>query len=53
MNKAHIGKNVILNRCLVADEVRVPDNMKLGDKKSKEILLVSKALIQKAGEDNE
>ena len=53
MNKAHIGKNVILNRCLVADEVKVPDNMKLGDKKSKEILLVSKALIQKAGEDNE
>lgn len=53
MNKAHIGKNVILNRCLVADEVKVPDNMILGSKDSKEILLVSKALIQKAGDSDE
>lgn len=53
MNNVHIGKNAVLQRCLVADDVRVPDNLKLGSENSKEILLVSKALIQKAGENNE
>lgn len=53
MNDAHIGKNARLYRCLVQDDVRVPDNMVLGKKNSKEILLVSKALIQKAGEKHE
>ena len=53
MNNAVIGKNAKLVRCLVADDVKVPDNMVLGKKNSKEILLVSKQLIAKAGEDHE
>ena len=53
MNDAVISSGAKLYRCLVADDVRVPKNMVLGKKDSKEILLVSKALIAKAGEDNE
>ena len=53
MNNAVIGKGAKLTRCLVADDVKVPDNMVLGKKNSKEILLVSKQLIAKAGEENE
>ena len=44
MNNASIGKGAKLYRCLVADDVKVPDNMVLGKKGSKEILLVSKSL---------
>ena len=53
MNDAVIGKGAKLTRCLVADDVRVPDGMVLGKKNSKDILLVSKALLAKAGESNE
>ncbi|MBO4358629.1 MAG: glucose-1-phosphate adenylyltransferase [Erysipelotrichaceae bacterium] len=53
MNNAVIGEGAKLNRCLVADDVRVPDGMVLGKKNSDEILLVSKSLIAKAGEENE
>ena len=53
MTNAVIGKGAKLNRCLVADDVRVPENMVLGKKDSKEILLVSKALIAKEGGSNE
>ena len=53
MNNASIGENVRLTRCLVADDVRIPDGMVLGKKNSEEILLVSKSLITKVGEDNE
>ncbi|MEE3424764.1 MAG: glucose-1-phosphate adenylyltransferase, partial [Erysipelotrichaceae bacterium] len=53
MNNAVVGKGAKLTRCLVADDVRIPDGMKLGKKDSDEILLVSKALIAKAGENHE
>ena len=53
MNNARIGKGAKLYRCLVGDDVRVPDKMVLGSKNSKEILLVSKALIAKEGGSNE
>ena len=53
MNNVAVGKNVKLQRCLVADDVKIPDNMHLGNKNSDEILLVSKALIQKEGESHE
>ncbi|MBQ6479093.1 MAG: glucose-1-phosphate adenylyltransferase [Erysipelotrichaceae bacterium] len=50
MNNAVIGKGAKLTRCLVADDVRIPDGMVLGKKDSADVLLVSKALIAKAGE---
>ena len=53
MTNAIIGKDVKLNRCLVADGVKIPDGMVLGKKNSKDILLVSKQLIAKEGESNE
>ena len=53
MNNAVIGKGAKLTRCLVADDVRIPDGMVLGKKDSAEVLLVSKALIAKAGEQHE
>ena len=53
MNDAVVGEGAVLNRCLVADGVRIPDGMVLGNKKNKEILLVSKSFIAKAGEENE
>ena len=53
MNNAVIGNGAKLYRCLVADDVKVPDGMVLGKKNSKEILLVSKQLIAKAGESHE
>ena len=53
MNDAVVGKGVKLNRCLVADDVKIPDGMVLGKKNSKEILLVSKAYIAKVGGEHE
>ena len=53
MNNAVIGKGAKLYRCLVADDVKVPEGITLGKKNSKEILLVSKALIAKEGESHE
>lgn len=53
MNNAVIGENCKLYRCLVADDVKVPNNTVLGKKDSKEILLVSKALISKVGNNHE
>ena len=54
MNNVVVGKGAKLIRCLVADDVKIPENIKLGDPKSKEILLVSKALInKKVGDDHE
>ena len=52
MNHAVIGKDAKLTRCLVADDVKVPAGMVLGDENSENILLVSKALIAKGGENN-
>ena len=49
MNNAVIGNGCKLTRCLVAEGVRVPDNMVLGNKNSKEILLVSNSLVAKGG----
>ena len=53
MNNARIGKNAKLYRCLVQDDVRVPDGMTLGNKNSKEILLVSQDLVAKEGGKHE
>jgi glucose-1-phosphate adenylyltransferase len=53
MNNVVVGDGAKLTRCLVADDVRIPDGMVLGKKNSDEILLVSKALIAKAGDNNE
>ncbi|MBR4470236.1 MAG: glucose-1-phosphate adenylyltransferase [Erysipelotrichaceae bacterium] len=53
MNNVTVGKGAKLTRCLVADDVKIPEGMVLGKKNSDEILLVSKALIAKAGEDHE
>ena len=54
MNNAVVGKGAKLTRCLVADEVKIPEGMVLGKKSSKEILLVSKSMIaKKAGESHE
>ncbi len=53
MNDAVVGEGAVINRCLVADGVRIPDGMVLGNKDNKEILLVSKSFIAKAGEENE
>ena len=53
MNNAIVEKGAKLNRCLVADDVKIPEKMVLGKKGSKEILLVSKAYLSKVGENNE
>lgn len=53
MNDVKVGEGARLTRCLVADDVRIPDGMVLGKKNSKEILLVSKALIAKVGDSHE
>ena len=47
MNDVVIGKNAKLNRCLVMDGVKVPDGMTLGKKDSEEVLLVTKAVVDK------
>ena len=47
MNNAKISKGASLTRCLVMDDVVVPDGLKLGSKNSKDILLVTKALVNK------
>lgn len=49
MNNVVVGKGAKLNRCLVMDGVKIPENVVLGKKNSKEILLVSKALLAKEG----
>ena len=53
MNNVKVGKGAKLTRCLVADDVKIPAGMTLGKKDSDDILLVSKALIAKAGEEHE
>ena len=53
MNNAVVGKNVVLHRCLVADDVKILDGMKLGKKNSNEILLVSKSYLAKVGGNHE
>jgi glucose-1-phosphate adenylyltransferase len=49
MNNVVVGKGAKLTRCLVADDVKIPEGAVLGKKDSNEVLLVSKALIAKAG----
>lgn len=49
MNNVVVGKGAKLNRCLVMDDVKIPEGAVLGKKNSKEILLVSKALLAKEG----
>ena len=53
MNNAVIGNNCKLIRCLVAEGVKIPDGLSFGKKDSKEILLVSKELVYKAGTSHE
>ncbi|MDO4757197.1 MAG: glucose-1-phosphate adenylyltransferase, partial [Parabacteroides sp.] len=50
MNGSIIGRGAKLTRCLVMDGVKVPDGLVLGDKNSEEILLVTRAVVNKAGE---
>ncbi len=50
MNNCHIGKGAKLTRCLVQDGVNVPAGLILGKKDSKDILLVSKQVVAKAGD---
>ena len=47
MNNAKVSKGASLTRCLVMDDVVVPEGLKLGSKNSKDILLVTKALVNK------
>ena len=49
MNDVTGGKGAKLTRCLVMDDVKIPENAVLGKKDSKEILLVSKAYLAKEG----
>ena len=49
MNNVIVGKGAKLNRCLVADDTRIPANMKLGSKDSEEILLVTNKLVSELG----
>ena len=51
MNNAVIGKGASVTRCVVMDEVKVPAGMKLGSRTSKDILLVTKALVNKMGDN--
>ncbi|MDO4197527.1 MAG: glucose-1-phosphate adenylyltransferase [Erysipelotrichaceae bacterium] len=53
MNNAVIGKGAKLTRCLVMDDVKVPEKAVLGSKNSKDILLVSKAYLAKEGVGHE
>ena len=46
MNGAVIGEGAVLKRCLVMDDVKVPDGMRLGDANSEHILLVTKQTIK-------
>lgn len=50
MNGAVVGKNAKITRCLVMDDVKIPDGMVLGSKDSEKILLVTKQVVSKAGE---
>ena len=45
MNNAVIGEGAKVTRCVVMDNEKVPAGMVLGDKNSKDILLVTKAVI--------
>ena len=45
MNGAKVGKNARLYRCIVSDDVKVPEGMRLGSKDSENILLVTKKLV--------
>ena len=47
MNDCVIGKDAKLHRCLVMDNVKVPEGMTLGKKDSEEVLLVTKELVEK------
>ncbi|MBR2802739.1 MAG: glucose-1-phosphate adenylyltransferase [Erysipelotrichaceae bacterium] len=49
MNNVKIGKGARLNRCLVMDDLVIPDGMELGDKNAEKVLLVSKKVIDEAG----
>lgn len=45
MTGSKVGKNAVLNRCLVADKTNIPAGMKLGSKDSEDILLVTNKMI--------
>ena len=47
MNDAVVESGASLTRCVVMDGVKVPSGMKLGNRNSKDILLVTKALVNK------
>ena len=49
MNNVTVGSGTKLTRCLVADGTIIPDGMKLGNKNSENILLVSNKLINELG----
>lgn len=52
MNNAYVAQGAKVEKCLVMPDVRIPAGMKIGDRQSEKVLLVSKALInsRKAGE---
>ena len=50
MNNAVISKGAKVVRAVVMDDVKVPAGMKLGDESSKDILLVTKALVKNGGQ---
>ena len=52
MRNVTVGKNAKLVRCLVADGTRIPNGMKLGNRNSKEVLLVTNKLISEVGKRN-
>ncbi|MDO4500366.1 MAG: glucose-1-phosphate adenylyltransferase [Erysipelotrichaceae bacterium] len=45
MNNVKVGKGAKLYRCLVAEDVKIPEGVTLGKKDSKEILLVTKKVV--------
>lgn len=49
MNGAIIGKGAKVTRCIVAENVKIPDHMVIGDANSENIELVTKNTVSKAG----
>ncbi len=47
MNNSYIAEGSSIIRCLVAEGVRIPSGVKLGNKNSKNILLVTQELVDK------
>lgn len=50
MNGAVVGKGAKVTRCIVMDGIKIPDGLTIGSADSKNILLVTKSVVSKAGE---